>query len=346
MDTCNRTQSADRLWPYLIAAALGTFLLAFVSSGVWPGGAGTPETTLSAVVARHLLTVLLLLIVPAVWARIALLRSPWMLALLAAFTFGCGLVLTGDPKEAAYTLLLCALPGVGLWGLFRLKLSNFRTVIYGSFVILAALYGFVCLKDLIRSGDAYASYKYVVGLYGEAAARADLSAYGESGKQLAEEAAAFVDLFRANAESFCVPLLLLPSMAAALSNVLFSHLFNRRGGAALTPLPHFSEWRCERWYVLLTAAFLLAVMLLGLCGVRAADALSDVAGLLWRMPCTLGGLAAVRRLAVLSGRKWIFWAAVVLLVLLPPVTSMLLSLLGLMTAMRRPGNVGEDGGRK
>ena len=228
--------------------------------------------------------------------------------------------------------------------MLKLKLSNFRAVIYGSFVILAALFGFMCLKDLIRTGDAYASFRELIRLYGQFLRGITLPDVGLEG--LTEEIATLIDSLRANAENYCIPLLLMPAMAAALSNVLFTHLWTRNDGADLTPLPRFSAWRCERWYVLLTAGLLLVTILLGMAGLSEAGALSDVAAVMWRMPCMLGGLCTVRRLSLLSGRKWLFWAGVVLFVLLPTAMSMVLSLIGLMSALRKPMNVGEDGRRK
>lgn len=345
METCNRTQSNDRLW-LILFAALGTFLLAFVPSGAWLKGAQTAAETLSAGFIKQMLTVLLLCVVPSVFARLAFRISPWTLLGLAAFAFGCGVLVTGDPKDALYTALLCALPGAGLWGLLRLKLSNFKTVIYESFVILAALFGFVCLKDLIRTGDAYASYKALVRLYEQVLRETMTAVAGPDGDALVKEMTSAVDVFRTNAESYCVPLLLMPAMAAALSGTLLSHLYNRNGGAYLTPLPRFREWRCERRYVLLCAGFLLVTLFLSMAGVRAADALSGVAGVMWRLPCTLGGLCAVRRIGLLTGRNWIFWIAVGFLVLLPPAAGMGLSLIGLLSALRKPMNVGEDGKRE
>ncbi len=313
MESCNRTQSNGRLW-LILFAALGTFLLAFIPSGAWLNGTQTAAETLSAILLKQVLCVLLLLVVPSLWAGLAFRISPWMHLGLSALAFGCGLLVTGKPVDALYSALL------------------------------AALFGFVCLKDLIRTGDAYASFRELIRLYGQFLRGIALPDVGLEG--LTEEIASLIDSLRANVENYCIPLLLMPAMAAALSNVLFAHLWTRNGGADLTPLPRFSEWRCERWYVLLSAGLLLVTMFLGMAGVGAANALSSVAAVMWRMPCMLGGLCAVRRIGLLTGRKWLFWAAIVLLVLLPTAMSMILSLIGLMSALRKPMNVGEDGKRK
>ena len=344
MERSGRTQSNGRLLLILLAAA-GTLFLAFVPSDAWLGGAAKTEAAFAAILLKQLLTVLLLLIVPSLCATLVHRTSPWVLLGLVVFAFVAGLLVTRDAKEAFYTMFLTVLPGAGLYGLQRAKLSNFRTVIYGSFVILLAMFGFVCLRDLIRTGDAYASYRSVIRMYG-----ALLERYAPAGSlygvDFAAQAKEITDLFLVNAESLCATALLTPAMAAAFSNTLFSHLWNRNGAVRLSPLPPFSQWRCERWYALLSVGFYFATVILGLFGVRWGASLSGVAELLWKMPCMLGGLSAIRRLGQLTGRTWILWAAVVLLILLPPATCMLLAILGMLSALRKPKNVGEDGERK
>lgn len=345
MERSGRTQSNGRLLLILLAAA-GTLFLAFVPSDAWLSGAAKTEAAFAAILLKQLLTVLLLLIVPSLCATLVHRTSPWVLLGLVVFAFFAGLLVTRDAKEALYTMFLTVLPGAGLYGLQRAKLSNFRTVIYESFLILLALFGFVCLGDLIREGDAYASYKSLVRMYG-ALMQTYLPQIGSLyGIDLAEQMKQTVDLFLVNAEGLCVTALLLPAMAAALSNTLFSHLFNRDGRTALTPLPPFAEWRCERGYVILSMGLVIMTMVLGMADVSWAASLSGIAGLLWRMPCMLGGLSTVLRLGRLTGRTWIFWAAIILLILLPPATGMLLAMLGMLSAMRKPMNVGEDGKRK
>ena len=341
-----RTKSTGGWIPYMLGAAAGTFLLAFVPSNAWLNGAQTSGEMLSAITLKHLLTVLLLLIVPALWARLAHLTTAWVLIGLSALAFGCAVWLNGDPVSALYTAGFIVLPGAGLYGLQKRKLTNFRTVIYESFVILAALFVLVCLRDLIESGDAYRSFRGVIALYGQVVKETDFSGMSISGADLAGEMQATADAFRVSAETVCVPILLLPAMAAGLSGTLFSHLFNRKGGAALSPLPRFEAWRCERWYVILTIVFLFVTMTLGMFGVQTANALSGVADTLWRLPCMLAGLCALRRFGVVSGRKWPFRFAIVLLILLPPIMGMLLSIIGMLASLRKPKNVEEDGGRK
>ena len=341
MEIRYRTEPNDFRWLFALAAAVGTFLLAFVPGEWWLNTAQKPDAVLGSVFLKQTLTVLLLAIVPSFWARTAQTVSPWALVLFTGIAFGSGMVLTGAADTALFTVLLCALPGVGLYCLQRMQLSNFRTVVYASFVMLAALFGYVCLPDLIRYGDAYRSVKWLVSLYEQVLVEIGPE-YGGMQELLAEAFRAF----RTNAEAIGVPMLLMAAMAAGLSNTLFSHLWNRNGGADLVRLPRFPEWRCERWYVIMVAVFSLATILLRAFGVRIAEALSSVADVLWRMPCTLAGLCAVRRLGLRAGRGWILWLAVGALVLLPPAAILILTVLGLLSSLRKQTNVGEDGVRK
>ena len=346
MESCKQTQSNGRLWPYLLGAVSGTLFIALAACGTGDHGAYTAGGELGRIVLRAITIVLLLWIVPALWARLAHRISPWMLLGLAALAFGCGLLFSGDAMTALYAVILIALPGAGLYGLQKLRLSNFRTVLYESFIVLAALFGFLCLNDMIKTGDAYRSFRHVIGLYEEILGEWNALLGELGGAQISSTFEELLKAVRQSPEVIFVPLLMTVAMTAGLSVTLFSHLFNRRGGAELTALPPFAEWRCERWYVYLTAGFLLVTMVLGATGVQAADALSGVAGVLWRMPCMLGGLCALRRIALRAGRKWIFWVAIAMLVTLPMFAWMILAVIGMMSAMRKPANAGEDGIRK
>lgn len=346
METCNRTQSTDRQWPYLLAAAAGTLLLALASGAARTNGTYTADAAVAAIHLKSAATVLLLLIVPAVWARLAHRISPWVLLGLAGFAFVCGWIVRGDAVSALYTTLLIALPGAGLFGLQKLKLSNFRTVLYESFVILAALFAFLCLGDLIGSGDAFLKFRQLAALYGQVLGEIDFSAFGANGALLSATMREAIDLLRLNPEALFAPMLLGAAMAAGLSNTLFSHLFNRNGGVTLSVLPPFERWRCERWFVLLSAGFLLASLALGMAGVESADALSGVAGVLWRMPCMLAGLCTVRYLGSVSGKKWVFWLAIGALLVLPPAMIVILAMIGVLASLRKPIDAGEDGIRK
>lgn len=334
MDTYHQTKPKNLRWLFALGAAAGTFLLVFVPGGWWLTGAQKPDEILTAIFTKQLFTVLLLLIVPALWARMAYSVTPWTLVFLTGIAFGFGLLLSNDWTTALYATLLAALPGVGLYVLQRLKLSNFRTVLYESFLILIALFGYTCLPDLIRNGDAYRPVKWILGLYTQTLDEMGASFYELGATDLLTTALDSVNLLRMNAETIAVPMLLNASMAAALSNVLFSHLFNRKGGADLTALPRFEDWRCERWYVILIAVFSLVMLLLRLFGVKSADALSSVADVLWRMPCALAGLCTVRKLGIYSRKGWIFWIAIAMLVTLPPIALLILTVVGMLSSLR------------
>ncbi len=343
MGVSDRNESTEwkRLLLLLGAVAAGTFLLLYVSGGAWPKDAASPEDALTTVIARELLAFLFLLVVPSLWARL-IHKTVWASAALVLLTFVLGWVLRGNAADALCLTLLAALPGVGLYVLQRLKLSSFRTVLYGSFLTLFGLFAWACLRDLIRSGDAYLSFRKLIDLH-EKALASDGLLETQIGNFTVKD---LIAMYRMSAETVCVPLLLAAAMCAGLSNTLFSHLWNRNGGVALPKLKPFAEWRCERWYVLLAAALSIGMMLLSILGVQAANALSSVADIMWRLPCSLAGLCAVRRLSQRAGSGWVFWIVCVATVLLPSFIGILLTLLGMLSSLRTPLNVGEDGKRK
>ncbi len=325
--------------PWTLLAALGTVLLAFAPSAAWLSGF---DGTLFAYGMKQAATVLLLLIVPSLWARSAQCVSAWALVPLAALAYGCGLWITKDAAEALYTLLLIALPGAGLYALERMKRSNFRAVLYLTVLTLIALFGYVCLKDLIRNGDAYLPFKRVIALYEQVLREAEqLLGAGEEPSALME----LLTEYRLSANEIGVPILLLPSMAAGLSNVLFSHLWNRRGGADLKPLPAFCEWRCERPFVIAMTALAILGMLLELTGWNGMIALAGAASMLWRFPCALAGLCAARRLSLRVKKGWIFAIVCAGAATMPTVGLLMLAVLGMVASLRKQTNVGEDGTR-
>ncbi len=328
------------LWLLLPLCAAGTALLAFVPGGAWLTGAVSAGQQLSAAALKQVLTLLLLLIVPSLWARTLWRTSPWTAIVLFLFAFGCGWLIRGNALDALMTALFLSISGIGLYGLQRAKLSNFRTVLYGSIVILAALFCLVCLADLIREGDAYLSFRSLVTLYGQAAEEARIADVDVGGATVMD----LVKTYRMNAESLLIPILLAAAMTASLSNTLLSHLWNRNGGAELPRLSPFSEWRCERRFVLAISGVMLVLMMLVMFGWETATPLLSVAEIAWRLPCALAGLCAVRRLSIRADRKWIFWVIGVLSVLLMPVFGMLLTILGMLASLR-PRMNGENGGR-
>ena len=346
MEFCNRNQSSERTWLLLAGAALGTALLVFVPSDAWLAGRTAATEALFAILLKQFLTALLLLIVPSLWARLAHTVSPWMLIVLTVFAFGCGLVFGGGAETALFGTLLCALPGAGLYGLQTLKLTNFRTVIYSSFVNLVALFCFACLPSLIRHGDAYRSFRHAADLLRVLVELQQQGADPAIDQTIAEEMKYIADLLWENAESLCISTMLMPAMAAGLSNTLFSHLWNRNRAVKLNSLPPFAEWRCERGFAFVATGFLAVTLLLGMFGVQTAGALSGVADTLWRLPCMLAGLCVIRWLGLRFNRGWVFWIAVALLIITPPLTGMFLAVIGMYASIRRSMKVREDGVRK
>lgn len=343
MEYCDQTKSRDLRWLLALGAAAGTFLLIFVPSDRWLNGGAAPGNALTAALLKLILTVVLLTIVPALWARLAQRVSPWTLVFLSGLAYGSGVLLSGDAISALYAAALVVLPGLGLYALHRMRLSNFRTVIYESFLILAGMFVCACLSDLIREGDAYRSAKQILALYEETLAGLNLEFAEIGGSELLSTAQELVRMLKLSAEMIAVPMMLSAAMVAGLSNTLFSHLLNRRGGAVLTELPRFEDWRCERWYVIMIAIFSIVTATLSFSGVQAAMSLTPVAEVLWRMPCTLAGLCTIRKIGLRIGRGWILWIAVAMLIVLPPITGMILTLLGMLSSLRNRTNVGEDG---
>lgn len=341
MEIYNRSKPTEYRWLMLLCAAVGTILLVFVSSDARSISAQTPAVELVHRLGRVLSAILLLAIVPSLWARIAHTVSAWALAGLAALTFGGGMLIGGGAKAALYTTLLIALPGAGLYLLQRLHLSNFRTVLYGSFVILVALFCRVCLPGMIETGDGYGWFRDALGLLQKTAESHEAMLQEIAGLRITD----MIEVYRDYAEAVCVPMLLTAAMAASFSNTLLSHVWNRNGGAALTKLPPFEDWRCERGYVIFSAVFAIVMLFLSMLGWKTADALASVGETLWRMPCLLAGLCAVRRLGRRVGRGWIIWIAVGMLLILPYIAGIVLPMLGMMSSLRKPMNTGENGGQ-
>ncbi len=346
MEFCKHTKPTGRIYLVALAAAAGTFLLAFVPGGNWMNGAESVDSALSAHMIKAILTTLLLLVVPSLWARLAHVISPWILVILTGLALGSGFIVTAQWSGGLYLALMIALPGVGLYALQRMRLSNFRTVLYGSFVNLAALFAHVCLKDLVENGNAYLSAERIIGLYDEALKGMIGTGAEPAGSQMTELIRQAIDLYRQNIETIVIPVLLMAAMTASLSNTLFSHAWNRNGDAPLRELPRFEDWHCERWYVIMIAIFSIVTAILSFSGVQAAMSLTPVAEVLWRMPCTLAGLCTIRKIGLRIGRGWILWIAVAMLIVLPPITGMILTLLGMLSSLRNRTNVGEDGLRK
>lgn len=348
MDFYKRAESKDLRWLLLIGAAAGTAALGFVPSGAWLAIAkdGDPAALLMAYALKQALTVLLLCAVPALWARLGHRMSYWSLVGLSAIAFGIGFWITKDARTALYTLLLVALPGVGLFALQKLLLNNFRTVLYESVIVLLALFGYVCLPDLIANGDAYLPFRTVIGAYERLAGEMQTVLASMGGTLPYGDLSALAEMaaeYRLNAEVFGVPVLMIPAMAAGLSNVLLSHLMNRRGGAELTQLPPFAQWRCSRTFVIAAAVFGIVSFFLRFTGWYGMEALAGAASILWRFPCALAGLCAIRRLSLRVHKGWIFAIACCIAAAIPMMSLPVLALLGMLSSMRKQTNVGEDG---
>ncbi len=331
----------------MLCASVGTALLVFVPSAAWlrASDGAAPFAILRAYALKQVLTVSLLLIVPALWTRCTQVFGLWTLPALALLAFGVGYALSRDVVTALYGLLLVGLPGVALYVFERIRLSNFRAVIYESFFVLFALFGYVCLRDLIRSEDAYLPFRNVIELIEKQLETLRPTFTLENGETDAYFAA-ILDLlstYRLNAEVIGVPILTVPAMAAGLSNVLFTHVLNRRGGADIRPLPAFSVWRCERLFVIVTTVLALGSYLLAMFNVNGMAALSGVASLIWRFPCALAGLSAVYGFCAQLHKKWIFVIVCCATAAVPNLVPTMLAIIGMLASLRKPTTDRKDG---
>lgn len=347
MDVYKQPQSNLARWLVLAGGVIGTLLLVLIPGAAWPNlpESGDPAVLLAVMLIKQALTVMLLLIVPALWARSAHTCGPWTLPLLSAVAFAFGFALSKDAIGALYALLLAALPGIGLYLLQRLKLSNFRTVIYTAVLVLFALFGYVCLPSLLESGDAYLPFKSVIAVYERILENMKplFTLQGGETDSYYQAARDIVAEYRLNADVIGVPALLVPSMCAGLSNVLFSHLMNRKGGADLTALPPFGAWRCERLYVYLATGVAVVSWLLAMLKVSGMDALSGTVMLAWRFPCALAGLSAIFSLSGRLKKRWIFVIVCCATLLTPTFGPTLLSVVGMLASLRRPTTDRKDG---
>ena len=346
MDFYKRPQSNTLRWLVFSGAAAGTLLLAYIPCAAWltvPEGA-EPALALFLLFVKQALTVSLLLIVPALWARTAHRCGAWALAVLACLAFGFGYALKKDAAFALYTMLFCTLPGAGLFLLQKGKLTNFRTVLYESVLVLIALFLYLCLPSWIESRNAYLPFRSVVLLYERMVEGLAPYASAESGLEGYYTALHdMVTLIKLNPETIGIPALAAVSMCAGLSNVLFSHLLNCRGGAQLVKLPPFSEWRCERVFVFAATGFAVVTYAMALFGVSGMDTLASVALLVWRLPCALAGLSAIRRVSLRTHKNWIFVIVCLSVLLLPSFWATALGLIGMIASLRMRTYDGKDG---
>ena len=343
MDFYKRPQPNTRRWLWLICAFAGTLLLAFVPGTAWLNlpESSDPLLLLFVCALKQLLTAALLLIVPALIAHAAHTNGLFVLPLIGFAAFGFAYLLTRDLTSALCTLLLIALPGVGLFVLQKRKLSNFRTVLGLSALTLFALFGYLCLKDLIENGNAYLPFKQVVLLYERMVK--GIETYFSPNDAYFQAIADLIAEAKLTSEAIGLPALVIPAMCAGLSNVLFSHLFNRGGDADLAELPPFSEWRCERMFVYIATGFALLTYILALLNVNGMDTLASIALLVWRLPCGLAGLSAVRRLSLRTHKTWIFIIICCAAFTLSTFGLTMLSLLGMIASIGNRMNDRKDG---
>ncbi len=265
-------------------------------------------TVLCAFFLKVLLFVPLLAVTPALWARSAWRTHPAALGALALIAYLTGFSLSHDGVAALYSVGLIAPAGILLYGMQRMRFSNFRIVFYGSLALLLGLFIRFAVPHMAESGDAFRSMRVLVAAYetlwnevtGDALAQNMLQALG-SGEDLTGD---LLKSFRLNAEEYFVELLYYPAAFAALSGGLLSHLFNRKGEVELLPLPPFEQWQVESGYFYGTLALTGISYVLMLSGVRYGAALLRVGYALWMLPMSLAGLCTLKRWT--KRKPWLF----------------------------------------
>ena len=216
-------------------------------------------------------------------------------------------------------------------------------MLYTSVLTLFALFAYVCLPSYFESGNAYLPFKNVIVFYERMIEDLQPAAAALGGSDTYTTVLALVTELKLSPDAIGVPILCVPAMTAGLSNVLFSHLFNRRGGADLIALPPFSEWRCERLYVYLTMGFALVTYALSYFDISGIDALASIAMLVFTMPCALAGLSALRRLSLRLKKGWLFVIFCIAPALMPSFGMTLLSVIGMIASIRTQTTDRKDG---
>lgn len=302
--------------------------------------------TLTTFAIQAILMLPLLCITPALWARSAWRTHPAALVLLALVAFATGHIAGGTVQEGLYAMLLIAPAGALIYGMQRMKLSNFRVVFYGSIALLAGLFGQICLPSMLAEGDAYLALKNLVSAYEvEWNYMAELMIGIDASQREATQAIGdMLAELKIYPEVSTLQLLYYPAALAALANGLLSHLFNRRGGADLQKLPPFEEWQVESGYFYGTLALTAVAYILTMTGVSYGMGLLRVAYAMWLLPMSLAGLCALKRWT--KGRAWVFVLACVFTGLFYSMVGQMLAILGMLSFIQQRMKRRMQGGDK
>lgn len=334
MESINSSRRDGKKYGSVLLALLATAVLGLVPFlKISPVGT---EAEMAAVVVNallgSLLTLLLMAIVPSLWAYACRRTQPLWVAVLTAVLLAVSYWATeGDWTVSLCTVGMVLIPSVGMIILQNRRGSNFQVVAYGALLLLIGFGVRVCLPSLLKEGDSFAAVRAVVDAYYMLCEPTLRSA---AGILLQEEAVELlldtVVHFRTYAELYVMMYLYEAAAGLALCNGLLVHAFNRKQRVDLVALPPFREWRVERGYFYGSSALLAVSLVLYLCNVSAVEGLLNVMTSVWSYPLMLAGLCACRRIA--KDRVWLFIIVCVAVVTLPYMAS-ILSAIGLFSTI-------------
>ncbi len=283
------------------------------------------------------MSLVVMLILPALWTHAALRMRMWALPLLALETLVLAYAGAGAWQPALLLWILVALPGVAMCLLQKYKFGNFYTTFFSSVLLAAGLYACICGPSLLAGDAAFTGVRRMMMAAGETLR----PLYEASGN-----AALFETVFTAGALDEAIGLIGVPTLyvfgaVLALSNVLLMHAMNRRGGAELCPLSPFAAWRVPRAFANIFFFLMLAGLVATFTGSELGTALAYTVFVVWVMPMALVGLS------VIYGGKKRLAPVIVLAALCVPLYTFVppaLAVVGMLGSRVRLGGTRGNGG--
>ncbi|MBR0081154.1 MAG: DUF2232 domain-containing protein [Clostridia bacterium] len=335
MEKSVQTKS-NRAYGWALVAAVATALLVAVPFLALPESLSSDaslSTALSTLLflLRVILFVPLFAVTPALWARSAWRTHPAVLAALALLAFAVGAVF-GGAMQGLYALGLIAPAGVFWYAAQRAKLTNFKTVFYGSIVLLLGLFIRISGPAMASDGDAFLPMRSFMAVYlqdwNEMTAAIEAEGVSAVDAAMMQSLSEILQDLKLNAEEYMIELLYYPAAFAALTSALLSHAFNRKGGAELPPLPPFADWMVERSYIYGVLVLTVAAYGMVLGNVSIGNALLRITYVIWVLPLALAGLCTVKRWT--KRRPWIFAIVLAVSISLLGQSFMVLSMVGMV----------------
>ena len=270
---------------------------------------------------------ILMAVLPALWAATAFRARPFMLGVLALTALLSAYLISGSLSS---TLLLCAFTvpaGAVIYLLQRFRFGNFYTVFFTSVVLTAGLYAYVCGPSLLAGGSAFDQIGRSILTMGQTMQPVyDAMGMGAIWAEVFS-AAAVTDLV----STVGVAVLYAIGALVALSNTLLLHAMNRSHAMPLCPLSPFERWNVPRGFVFGSLALMLIGVFAMTGGAAFGTALVCVIFVIWVMPMALVGLS------VLYGEKKRLAPVIVMAVLAIPLYLYVPPLLALIAMFgRRP----------